>query len=170
MTTKASPIANVHPPRLRLLGILPGVILICSVLFVLFYWHDLQDKATQKQQIEFNLQYERLLQSIANQLKANEEVLRGVVGLFDANHDVKLIEFRAYVEALNLQELHPGILGVGFSKMIEPQALDNHIKSMRAAGFPDYSVFPAGQRDIYTSIIYLEPFNWRNQRAFGYDM
>ena len=170
MTSRASPIANAHPPRLRLLGIMPIVILICSMLFVLAYWHDLQDKATQKQQIEFNLQYERLLQSIANQLKANEQVLRGVVGLFDARHDVQLREFRDYVAALNLQELHPGILGVGFSKMIEPQELDNHIKSMRAAGHPSYSVFPNGQRDIYTSIIYLEPFNWRNQRAFGYDM
>ena len=27
-----------------------------------------------------------------------------------------------------------------------------------------------GKRSVYTSIIYLEPFNKRNQRAFGYDM
>ena len=25
-------------------------------------------------------------------------------------------------------------------------------------------------REVYTSILYLEPFSWRNQRAFGYDM
>lgn len=170
MMTKAAPIANAYTPKLRLLSVLPGIILVFSVLFVLAYWHDLQDQATQKQQIEFNLQFERLLQSIANQLKANEQVLHGVVGLFDASKEVELAEFRAYIAALNLQELHPGILGVGFSKMIEPQDLDDHLKFMRTSGFPDYSVFPAGQRDIYTSIIYLEPFNWRNQRAFGYDM
>lgn len=28
----------------------------------------------------------------------------------------------------------------------------------------------AQQRDIYSAIVYLEPFDWRNQRAFGYDM
>ena len=33
-----------------------------------------------------------------------------------------------------------------------------------------YTLSPKGDRDPYTSIIYLEPFNWRNQRAFGYDM
>lgn len=29
---------------------------------------------------------------------------------------------------------------------------------------------PEGRRETYTSIIYLEPFDERNQRAFGYDM
>jgi len=170
MITKAASSVDFNPKNPWHLGILPGLILACSLFFVLAYWHDLQDKSFQRQQIEFNLQFERLLQSIVNQLKANEQVLRGVVGLFEASKEVKPAEFRNYIDALNLEELHPGILGVGFSKIIEPQALDDHVKSMRAAGFPDYSVFPAGQRDIYTSIIYLEPFNWRNQRAFGYDM
>src|SRR3546814_13521456 len=36
--------------------------------------------------------------------------------------------------------------------------------------FPDYRIWPEGERAIYASIIYLEPFDWRNQRAFGYDM
>jgi CHASE1-domain containing sensor protein len=29
---------------------------------------------------------------------------------------------------------------------------------------------PPGERRHYSSIVYLEPFDWRNQRAFGYDM
>ena len=41
---------------------------------------------------------------------------------------------------------------------------------MRAEGFPDYAIHPAGERDPYTNIIYLEPFADRNLRAFGYDM
>jgi diguanylate cyclase (GGDEF)-like protein len=41
---------------------------------------------------------------------------------------------------------------------------------MRADGMPDYDIRPAGERDLYTSIIYLEPPNWRNQRALGFDM
>ena len=41
---------------------------------------------------------------------------------------------------------------------------------MRAAGFPDYRIYPEGVRDLYSSIVYLEPFSGRNLRAFGYDM
>ena len=41
---------------------------------------------------------------------------------------------------------------------------------MRAEGFPGYDVNPPGPRDVYTSIVCLEPFSGRNLRAFGYDM
>ena len=48
--------------------------------------------------------------------------------------------------------------------------LSSHIAQVRAQGFPNYSVWPGGARDFYSSIIYLEPFKDRNLRAFGYDM
>lgn len=45
-----------------------------------------------------------------------------------------------------------------------------HEREIRKEGFPQYAVQPAGERALYTSIIYLEPFSGRNLRAFGYDM
>ena len=48
--------------------------------------------------------------------------------------------------------------------------MTQHIKDIRAEGFPEYRVHPNGDREIYSSIIYLEPFTNRNLRAFGYDM
>jgi signal transduction histidine kinase len=41
---------------------------------------------------------------------------------------------------------------------------------MRDEGFPLYQIRPAGERAFYTSIVYIEPFEGRNLRAFGYDM
>jgi len=43
-------------------------------------------------------------------------------------------------------------------------------KQVRALGRPDFSVKPPGQRTLTTAILYLEPNDWRNQRAVGYDM
>src|SRR3546814_9134348 len=45
--------------------------------------------------------------------------------------------------------------------------LENRI---RAEGFPNYSVTPPGEREVYFPITLIEPFDERNQRAFGYDM
>nr|WP_262823910.1 CHASE domain-containing protein [Sulfurimonas gotlandica] len=45
-----------------------------------------------------------------------------------------------------------------------------HEEHIRKEGFADFKIHPDGKRKIYTSIIYLEPFNERNIRAFGYDM
>ena len=54
--------------------------------------------------------------------------------------------------------------------MLPARALAAHVESVRAEGFPDYQVSPPGERDPYSSIVYLEPFDARNRRAFGYDM
>jgi PAS domain S-box-containing protein len=62
------------------------------------------------------------------------------------------------------------VLGIGFSQVITPSQLTAHTEAIRREGFADYTVRPVGVRDLYTSIIYLEPFSGRNLRAFGYDM
>ncbi|TFH73753.1 diguanylate cyclase [Gammaproteobacteria bacterium LSUCC0112] len=54
--------------------------------------------------------------------------------------------------------------------LIAPDQLDDHVASVVAEGFDTYTVSPAGDRDMYSSIIYLEPFEGRNLRAFGFDM
>jgi len=54
--------------------------------------------------------------------------------------------------------------------MIPKAEKAQHELKMRAQGFPDYAIHPAGERDPYSSIIYLEPFSGRNLRAFSYDM
>lgn len=107
-------------------------------------------------------------------MKTYEQVLRGTQGLFVASGSVTRNEFSSYVNNLNLEANYPGIQGVGFSLVVPPVQKDRHIAAIRkerlAAGIPEYNIHPAGKRDIYTSVIYLEPFSGRNLRAFGYDM
>lgn len=98
------------------------------------------------------------------------QALQGGTGLFHSSDYVTREEWRAYVSGMNLQENYPGIQGMGYSIFIEPEDLNSHIEQIRSEGFPTYTVTPEGDRDLYSSIIYLEPFEERNLRAFGYDM
>lgn len=103
-------------------------------------------------------------------MKTYEQVLRGAAGLFAASRSVTRESFAKYVGALNLEENYPGIQGIGFSQLVEPDRKEHHTEGMRRMGFPDYTIRPEGPRPVYTSIIYLEPFAGANLRAFGYDM
>jgi PAS domain S-box-containing protein len=107
---------------------------------------------------------------IQERLGAYALILKGGAGLFAASNAVDRRAWQAFVEKLRAQDSLPGVQGVGFSQVIPPQQLAAHIDSIRAEGFPDYTVRPAGERALYTSIIYLEPFRDRNLRAFGFDM
>jgi PAS domain S-box-containing protein len=107
---------------------------------------------------------------IKERLDAHALTLKGGAGLFAASSTVDRREWQAYVEKLRAQDTLPGVQGIGFSQVIPAQQLVAHIAKIRDEGFPDYTVRPAGERALYTSIIYLEPFRDRNLRAFGFDM
>jgi diguanylate cyclase (GGDEF)-like protein/PAS domain S-box-containing protein len=121
-------------------------------------------------QREFDFICEEIQIHIVNRLAASAQLLHGSAGLFDASEIVTREEWRLFTDHLQLESQLPGIQGVGFALLIPPQKLDQHIQEIRSEGFPDYTVWPAGERDVYSSIIFLEPFSGRNQRAFGYDM
>ncbi|HZW37976.1 MAG TPA: CHASE domain-containing protein [Ignavibacteriaceae bacterium] len=119
---------------------------------------------------KFDFLTQETTRSIDKRMKDYEQVLKGGVGLFYASKEVDKDEWEKYVDALNINQNYPGILGIGFSIYIHKNELNAHIQSMRKRGFKNYKVWPEGNREIYTSIIYLEPFSGRNVRAFGYDM
>lgn len=97
-------------------------------------------------------------------------VLQGGRGLFEVMDRVDRRTWREYVRTLKLGEDIPGVQGLGFTLWLEPGELPSHIDALRAEGFDAYRVWPEGVRDGYSSIVMLEPFDWRNQRALGYDM
>ncbi|MDO8641343.1 MAG: CHASE domain-containing protein [Nitrosarchaeum sp.] len=108
---------------------------------------------------------------IERRIQAYEQVLSGGKGLFASSQEVTREEWKTFVEIQSIGERFPGIQGVGFSKLIgDKNNLETHIDQMRKEGFSDYTVRPEGDREEYHSVIYLEPFNERNKRVFGYDM
>lgn len=96
--------------------------------------------------------------------------LEGGVGLFAASDNVERDEWKYYVDSLNIQQNYPGIQGMGYATFVQPQELPAFIQSIQNEGFPEYAIHPEGEREIYSAVIYLEPFDERNQQAFGYDM
>ena len=166
MTVNASHALAAMPVRRGL----PALVLLVSMGATGLFWLKVRQAAYAGLQAEFDFRARESHAQIDRRMEAYEHVLRGAKALFAVSHEVKRAQFRTYVETLRLADRFPGIQGVGFSLAIPPDGLQRHIDSIRAEGFPDYNLRPAGVRPQYTSIIYLEPFSGRNLRAFGYDM
>jgi len=146
------------------------IVLLLTLLVTLSVWKNAEEALLQAQQVQFENRASDVSDAILKRMQAYEHVLRGGVGLLAASESVSRTEWKVYVASLRIQERYPGIQGIAFSAYIPAARLDAHLRTIRAEGFPDYAIRPAGVRAEYTSIIYLEPFDWRNQRAFGFDM
>ena len=148
----------------------PLLTLIISLLLTYIAFGKAKTEGDAGKQVYFDFRVREAINLINNRMQTYEQVLLGTAGLFKSSKKVERNEFREYVETLNLARNYPGIQGVGFSLIVSPEIRNQHIAAIRDEGFANYSIWPEGPRDIYTSIIYLEPFSHRNLRAFGYDM
>jgi PAS domain S-box-containing protein len=152
---------NSWKPLIILFG---GLILTAAAVFYT------ERNEAEKEKNEFSLIGNEIKTKISTRLHAHAQLLRTGSALFAASDTVTRKEWETFYESSKVDKNLPGILGLGFSMIIPKEQLQQHIQRIRKEGFPDYIVTPSGDRPVYTSILYLEPFSERNLRAFGYDM
>ncbi len=159
-----------HNPR----AWLPGLGLVLCLVMTLATW--LFVKRAEERRIQDRFQAENLLvrERIVSRMAAQEQILRAASEFISERPVLPTRqEWHKYVDALALERLNPGVQGLGFAEWIPSANLEAHIRRMRAEGFPDYEVHaggPLAPEGGVSSIIYLEPFDERNQRAFSRDM
>ena len=126
--------------------------------------------------VEKHVRIERnLLEDVSNaintKMAVNVALLSSVSGLFQSSREVDRQEFATFYAAIASENATlQGIQGVGFARWLSTNQLPAFERQIRADGFPNFRVRPPGIRPHYGAIEYLEPFDWRNRRAFGFDM
>ena len=166
---RATPASTPFGKLLRLL-LVPGLVLALGLFATYGLWSSAREESRRTLEDELQFWTDKVAYGIEDRLNGYVQVLRGVVGLFEASISVDRQEFQRYILALGLEERHPGAQGVGFSALIPADQKARHIAAVRAEGFPDYDIRPEGDRAFYTAVVYVEPFAGPNLRAFGYDM
>ena len=146
------------------------IILLTSLAVTFVGWRVSSGYAENRAIERFSFAADEAETLIRKRMLEYEQVLRGGVGLMASSARVTREDWHLYVEQLRVQDFFPGIQGIGFARLLQPDQVGRFEQRIRAAGFPDFAVTPEGEREIYTSIEFLEPFDQRNQRAFGYDM
>ena len=149
---------------------LPFLVLAIGLLITYQLWKQAQQDAARVLQTEFDFRVRETGNRVEQRMATYKQVLRGVAGLFAASVNVERNEFHDYIAKLRLEENYPGIQGIGFAQVVPLAQKSQHIAAMHKQGFLKYTIHPEGKRDSYTSVIYIEPFDERNRRAFGYDM
>lgn len=126
--------------------------------------------AESRAHVRFTFECTDIVTRVMARLDTHRQILLGGVALFDASDSVSRDEWHRYANRMAINENLNGIQGLGYAVRLDPTDLPDHIRRVRRDGYPEYTVWPAGDRGLYSAIQYLEPFDVRNQRAFGFDM
>ena len=118
----------------------------------------------------FDLRVEEARKAIEKRIVDYIQILKGVQGLVNESDTVFRYEFKEYVENLEVEKNYPGILGIGYSIFISAENKESFESKIKEDALANFQIWPEEKRPLYTSIVYIEPLNKRNQKAIGYNM
>ena len=147
-----------------------ALVLVCGVLVTLAAWRAVARLDERAAYDRFAYVVERFLDLLDQRQQVHAQTLSSGAALVTVLGDVRAAQWRSVYEQLRIAERHPGVQGFGYAMVVRPHAHAAHVEDMRAQGYVDYAINPPGERETVTSIVYLEPYDWRNRRAHGYDM
>lgn len=103
------------------------------------------------------------------QLNANAQVLYSSAAFISSSDTITREEWLEF-QTLNksLSQL-PGIQGIGYSALVYPENIGHFEQKLWKKGYPDFRIWPVGKRELYSSVLYIEPFESRNLKVLGYD-
>ncbi len=134
-----------------------------------FLWAQAKFTATEQIQSELQRQASDITSRIENHLIKQELSLKGFEGLFNASDKVTRGAFQQYFQTIHDRSLRAGFAGVAYHQVVHAKDLPKHIAELRKEGFPDYHVYPAGARDVYGPLRFIEPFVGNNLKVLGFD-
>lgn len=166
---KGAPATGSRRLLVPLLGLAVGVA--AAVALFAYVRNDVQQDAA----VRFERQAADAKHIIERRLQSYVGVTYGLKALFDARESVDRSEFRRYVESLDLKHKFPGFEVLSFARHVradEKARLEESIRRdtlLYPRGFPDFRIKPAGDRQEYHVLVFLEPFE-ENKFAFGLDI
>ena len=168
MTTPppAKAVGRETPKSQRIIWVVLALGLVTTAAATLYMSSSVEEIAEK----DFATHCKEIQTKISERLEDHARILQSGAAFFNATDTVTRDTWRLYTQQQKIYKQLPGIQGIGFSLLIPRSGLPGHIDEIRRQGFPTYTVRPDGDRELYSSVIYLEPFSGRNLWAFGYDM
>jgi PAS domain S-box-containing protein len=147
-----------------------ALVLVAALIATYSVWRLVALDATRDAEREFEAVANNAVADLREAVNTYTQVLRGGAALFHSIDDVSRETWRTYVGTLEIEKRYPGLHGIGFAAALRPSEIAAHVAHIRSGGMPDYALRPEGIRPFHAPIVYLEPQDWSNRSALGYDM
>jgi signal transduction histidine kinase len=163
---------NVKREKLIDAGRMHGVhwlIVFLSVILTFSAWYYSRFQQSQKLEIQFEREADKVVGSIKERMALYENVLWGGVAYIDAvDSNINNEQWAAYTNSLQIDINYPGINGFGVIHNVQPKQLNDYLLTQRQKR-PDYKLHPTHDNPEYWPITYIEPFT-SNAQAIGLDV
>ncbi|HVH34125.1 MAG TPA: CHASE domain-containing protein, partial [Tahibacter sp.] len=152
-------------------SLLPALfVLALSLGATVMAWRVSAEAARASQHQRFEHQVQQLAAAIEQRLRGYVDALRGAQGLYAASESVEADEWQRYWDQVDLQSRYPAVVGVGYAARIEARERGDFEGAMAVGRRGGFRIWPAGERERYFPVTFLEPAEGANLLLLGYDL
>jgi signal transduction histidine kinase len=108
--------------------------------------------------------------AIDARIKTYEEILRAGSSVFAASDSVTRNEWDKFADIFDLHNRYPGIQGVGFAKVVNPDEHDAFLAAVRGGDMPNFAITPDNPSQTQVSFLYFAPSPDPYSQSIGYDV
>ncbi len=140
-----------------------------------FGWFYMQKTINYLAYIKFEKEIKETELLIKERLDQYSQLSYGVKALFASSRTVERNEWAVYLTTVNLLEKYPGIRAMRYIERVSHAQKEAFIQSVRTdtslspTGYPDFKIYPEGEREEYYVVKYAEPIAGQ-ERLLGFDI
>ncbi|MBC7915138.1 MAG: CHASE domain-containing protein, partial [Pyrinomonadaceae bacterium] len=117
----------------------------------------------------FESRVQILTGDLKNRMTDYIQILKGCQGLFYASDSVTSNDWKIYNTNLKVSENYPGIQAIAYAPYISRKQTSN-LEQQVNQGKTNFRVKSTFKNKFLTPVLYIQPFTYRNLRAWGYDL
>ncbi len=106
---------------------------------------------------------------IQKQFVANSQILYSSAAFIASSDTISRDEWKEFQFLNKSNNELIGIQGIGYSIVVAQKDIGQLERKIHKEGYPNFEVIPDGERDLYTSVLFIEPQTKRNMQALGFD-
>ncbi|MBC7742796.1 MAG: CHASE domain-containing protein [Bdellovibrionaceae bacterium] len=152
------------PHYAALVSLIAGIF-ISVVTGICVYWLE-----TREESIRFEAQADQVQSRIRARMESFENFLIQARGFLQSKKVITREEFHKYSADIQLSERYVSVQGLAYITQVHKQDLAKYVQQVRSLGNSDYKIWPEQTQTEYYPITYIEPVDWRNKRALGFEM
>lgn len=150
-------------------AVVGSLVIAAGVLATYAFADYLANRAAQDFQLATDEQTSLFVRNIESRTAEFEQVLLMLAAYSRTQENMSEATWDDYITQSQIIDRHPFILGVGFVDAIPASERASYEQSARVE-HPEFTLRPAGERELYTAIRYIVPIDGINEKALGFDM
>ena len=144
-------------------------ILAASLILTWFAWDYAKSEQNVRYKVKFDREADRVIDLVQERMKKYEVALWsgvGLIGMEDGHVDFD--QWKVYAKSIQIEDMYPGINGLGVIHRVEEQDSTDYLSEQRALR-PDFQIHPEHPGALKLPISYIIPVQG-NEQAVGLDM